>query len=122
MPKFKYEALNSAGETIAGVESAQTAGAVRLGLMNRQLQPLSVTPKTSILQFEISQKRVPREVIMQFSRQLSVFISAGIPILEALEIILEETTDKTFKATLESMLESLQAGDTFSTAAAVHPE
>lgn len=122
MPKFKYEALNSAGETIAGVESAQTAGAVRLGLMNRQLQPLSVTPKTSILQFEISQKRVPREVIMQFSRQLSVFISAGIPILEALEIILEETTDKTFRKALESMLESLQAGDTFATAAAAHPE
>src|SRR5487761_2305027 len=84
--------------------------------------PLSVTPKTSILQFEISQKRVPREVIMQFSRQLSVFISAGIPILEALEIILEETTDKTFRKALESMLESLQAGDTFATAAAAHPE
>src|ERR1019366_4369397 len=122
MPKFKYEALNPAGQSVSGTEQAESAGAVRLGLINRELQPVSVVPRKSILQFEISKERVTREVVMQFSRQLSVFISAGIPILEALEIILEETTDKTFKRALESMLESLQAGDTFAAAATAHPE
>ena len=59
---------------------------------------------------------------MHFSRQLSVFVKAGIPIMEALEVISEETTDKLLKATLLDMIDRLQAGDTFASAAAAHPE
>ena len=44
---------------------------------------MSVEEKPSLLKFEISKRRVPRDVVMGFSRQLSVFISAGIPILAA---------------------------------------
>jgi len=59
---------------------------------------------------------------MHFSRQLAVFIKAGIPILDALEIISEETTDKLFKKALIGITEALQAGDTFAGAAGAHPE
>ena len=59
---------------------------------------------------------------MHFSRQLGVFVKAGIPIMEALEVIAEETTDKLFKQALLDMIERLQAGDTFASAAAAHPE
>lgn len=122
MPRFKYEALNANGETISGVEKAGSTRELRLALEQRSLQPLSVAERPSLLKFEITKRRVPRKIIMQFARQLSVFISAGIPILEAIEIILEETTDKTFKKVLNSMLEALQAGDTFSSASAAHEE
>lgn len=122
MAKYKYQALNLEGETITGEERAESSGAARLAIIKRDLQPFSVQEKTSILKFEITKKRVPRAIIMQFSRQLSVFIAAGIPILEALEIILEETSDKTFKKVLADMLEALQAGDTFAAAATSHPE
>ena len=50
--------------------------------------------KKSILQFEITKKKVPRKDIMHFSRQLGVFVKAGIPILDALEVIAEETTEQ----------------------------
>ena len=59
---------------------------------------------------------------MHFSRQLSVFVEAGIPIMEALEVISEETTDKLLKKVLLDMIDQLQAGDTFASAAAAHPE
>ena len=59
---------------------------------------------------------------MHFSRQLSVFVEAGIPIMEALELIAEETTDKLLKKVLLDMVIELQAGDTFASAAASHPE
>ena len=59
---------------------------------------------------------------MHFSRQLSVFVEAGIPIMEALEVIAEETTDKLLKKVLLDMVGELQAGDTFAAAAAAHPE
>jgi len=122
MTKYKYEAVDLEGKTVKGVEEAVSSGAARLALASRGLQPLSIDEKASLLKFEISKRRVPRDVIMQFSRQLSVFISAGIPILEAIEIILEETSDRTFKKVLVDMIESLQAGDTFAAAAAAHPE
>jgi type IV pilus assembly protein PilC len=77
---------------------------------------------SSVLRFEITKKRVPRREIMHFSRQLSVFISAGIPILEALEIISSEVTNKLFKAALDDMVANLREGGTFGGAAAAHPE
>ena len=74
----------------------------------------------SILQFELTAKKVPRKDLMHFSRQLAVFIKAGIPILDALETIHEEMGNKTFRAVVESMMEALRAGSTFADAAAAH--
>ena len=59
---------------------------------------------------------------MHFSRQLAVFVRAGVPIMEALEIIAEETSDKLLQRGLLDMIDRLQAGDTFASAAAAHPE
>lgn len=122
MPKFRYEAISISGETVSGIVKSESSGAARKSLENRSFQPISVEEKPSILKFEITKSRVPRKLVLQFSRQLSVFISAGIPILDAIEIILEETSDKTFKRILTEMLDALQAGDTFSVASAAHPE
>ena len=76
--------------------------------------------KKSILQFEITQKKVPRKDLMHFSRQLAVFIKAGIPILDALETIESETGNKFFRQVLGDMIEALRAGTTFATAARQH--
>ncbi len=122
MEKFSYTALDDAGSRVSGVEEATSSGAAHLALLERGYQPLSVTEKTSILQFEITKKVVSRKDIMHFSRQLGVFVEAGIPIMEALEVIAEETTDKLLKKALYDMIDRLQSGDTFASAAAAHPE
>ena len=85
-------------------------------------QPIDVKEHKSVLKFEITKKTVSRKEVMHFSRQLSVFVEAGIPIMEALEVIAEETTDKLLKRVLLDMVGELQAGDTFASAAASHPE
>lgn len=78
--------------------------------------------RKSILQFELTAKKVPRKDLMHFSRQLAVFIKAGIPIIDALEVITEEMGNKTFKVILDSVIQDLQAGDTFAGAASRHPQ
>ena len=75
-----------------------------------------------VLSFELTKKRVPRRELVHFSRQLSIFIRAGVPLVEALNSITQEMGNKTFKAVLDDMVESLQAGSTFSDAARAHPE
>ena len=122
MEKFSYNALDETGRRVSGTEEAATRGAAHLALLERGLQSVEVKPKKSVLQFEITKKKVPRKDLMHFSRQLGVFVKAGIPIMEALEVISEETSDKLLKATLLDMIERLQAGDTFASAAAAHPE
>src|SRR4051812_34825056 len=85
-------------------------------------QPSESKPKKSILQFEITKKKVPRKDLMHFSRQLAVFIKAGIPILDALQTIEEENGNKTFKEVLGDIIEQLRSGSTFAGAATAHPE
>jgi type IV pilus assembly protein PilC len=122
MNKFKYSALDGSGKTVSGVESATTKSAAHLALLDRGLQSVQISPRKGVLQFEITKKKVSRKDLMHFSRQLGVFVKAGIPIMEALEVIGSETTDKVLKATIIDMIDRLQAGDTFASAAAAHPE
>ena len=120
--KFGYEALDETGKKVTGTETSVTAGAVHLMLIQRGLQPLEVSLKKNLLKLEITKKMVPRKEVMNFSSQLSVFIKAGVPILEALEVIVEETSGKLMKFVLSDMVDSLRSGDTFAAAAASHPE
>ena len=122
MEKFSYSGVDTAGSSISGTEVAETRSAAHLALLERGIQNVEVRPKKNILQFEITRKRVKRKDLMHFSRQLGVFVKAGIPIVEALEVIGSETTDKVLKPTLADMIDRLQAGDTFASAASAHPE
>lgn len=119
---YHFKALDEYGKQVSGVESAPSTGAAHVALLARGLQPLEVTTKKNILAFEITQKKVPRKDLTNFTRQLAVFMRAGIPIMEALEVITEETQNKMLKNVLLDMIDSLRAGDTFAAAAAVHPE
>ena len=122
MARYSFKAIDQYGKSVSGVLAAPTVGAAHLMVVARGLQPVSVEEKTSVLQYEVTKKKVPREEVMHFSRQLGVFVKAGIPILDPLEIIEGETTNKLFKKVLADMVESLAAGDTFALAAEAHPE
>ncbi len=122
MSRFRFSALNSTGAKVNGVELATSSGAAHLALLERGYQPLEVTEKKSLLSLELTTKKVPRKEIMHFSRQMGVFMKAGIPIMEALEVIESEVTEKLMKRVLIGMIEDLRAGDTFAAAAKSHPE
>lgn len=122
MGKYRYTAVDSSGHKVSGSEDAASVGAAHLALLERGFQTVDVSEKKSVLQFEITKKTVSRKNVMHFSRQLAVFVKAGISIVEALEVIAEETPDKMLKAAILDMIDRLQAGDTFASAAAAHPE
>ena len=97
----------------------------------REMEPEAPPPPTEekepnavarLLQFEITPKKVPRRELMHFSRQMAVFIQAGIPILEAIDAIREEMGNKKLREVLLDIQERLRNGETFADAAATHPE
>ena len=121
MAKFKYSAIGADGSTVTGVQEALSATQARMALIGRDLEPVELAEKKSFLSFELTKKKVPRKDLMHFSRQLAVFIRAGIPMIEGLEAIGEETSNKSFQLALAEMSDSLKAGATFADAAALHP-
>src|SRR5271169_5228532 len=105
LTKFRYVALDAGGKRVSGTEPAASTGAAHAALLEKGLQPLEVSSHQSLLKFEITRKRVPRQDIMNFTRQLAVFMKAGIPIMEALEVIVEETQNKMLKTVLSDMVD-----------------
>lgn len=117
MAKFKYSATTPEGAAISGTEQAMTRGNLAMELASRDLDVIDISEVRNILNFEITKRRVPRKELMHFSRQLAVFIRAGIPIIEGLEVIAEDTGNKRFKVALAEMVDALRAGMTFAQAA-----
>ncbi len=77
---YRYNALDEMGKKVAGVEMALSLGAAHLALIQQGLQPLDINPKRNILRLEITKKMVPRSDVMNFTRQLAVFMRAGVPL------------------------------------------
>ena len=113
--------MNQDGARITGVESAADVATARALLNDKGLRPLRLNEKTSLLKLEITAEKVPREEVMHFSRQLGVFIKAGIPIMEALGIMANETSEKVFRKIVLEMIDAIYDGETFAAAAASHP-
>jgi type IV pilus assembly protein PilC len=122
MGKYTYTAVAADGSTVDGVLSADTPSAVRTALLERDLQPVRLAEKQSIWQLELTKRKVKPKELMHFSRQLAVFVRAGVPILDGLQSIAEECTDKLLQKSLYDMIELLRGGDTFAAAARAHPE
>jgi len=76
----------------------------------------------ALMQFELTKGRVKRTDLMHFSRQLAVFIKAGIPLLDALDTITSEMANKRFKEVLEDIASKLRGGSTLSQAVDAHPD
>jgi type IV pilus assembly protein PilC len=65
-------------------------------------------------------RSIKPSVVMAFSRQLSSFLEAGIPILSALEIVAEETASDSMREVIDEIRESILRGSSFSAAASTH--
>ncbi len=94
MPKFRFRAATADGTVITGVESSTAIADLRARLLDRNLQPISILEKKSILQFEITQKKVKKRELMHLCRQLAVFLRSGVSVLEALVVLADETSNK----------------------------
>jgi type IV pilus assembly protein PilC len=122
MPKFAYAAIDASGTQIEGLEKATTIGDARASLIAKNLYPVKIEERKSALNIELTKEKVKKKELMHFTRQLAVFVKAGIPITEALEIIGDETEDVALRRTISAMIEDLRNGGTLSAAAREHPE
>lgn len=78
--------------------------------------PAADAPAAPVAKSSFFDKRVKPKELMQFSRQLAAFVRAGIPILDGLSLLQEDTTNPTMQRALADMEDSLRRGDSLSSA------
>jgi type IV pilus assembly protein PilC len=122
MPRFAYAAIDATGASIEGVTKADTIGDARAALLDQNLYPVKIQEKRGALDFELTKEKVKKKELMHFTRQLAVFVKAGIPITEAMQIIGDETEDVALQRTITMMVDDLRNGGTLSEVAGKHPE
>lgn len=122
MPKFAYTAIDTAGAEVGGATKADTIGAARQMLMDQNLFPVRIEEKRGMLDFELTKEKVKKKELMHFTRQLAVFVKAGIPITDALTVIGDETSDTALRRAITKLVDDLRNGGLFSAAAALHPQ
>ena len=66
-------------------------------------------------------KTIKPAVVMAFSRQLSSFLEAGIPLLDALDIVAQQTASVVMRMVILDIRSSIQRGTSFSEAVDAHP-
>jgi type IV pilus assembly protein PilC len=120
VPKYKYVATSPSGATLRGVVDAASVVRARNDLLGRDLVVVNVHERKSFAQIEITPKKIKPAELMVFSRQLASFLRAGIPILDSLELLTEDASDKKLRHLLVELQDSLRAGSTFADAMGAH--
>lgn len=78
-------------------------------------------PQQSIWTRELSAPKVKKDDFTHFCRQLATMYSAGVNLVEAIEIVARQTSSKPLKNVLGQISQDMKSGSSFSTAAAAHP-
>jgi type IV pilus assembly protein PilC len=122
MPKFAYAAIDAQGTVVEGVTKANTIGAARSVLVDQNLFPTKIEERRGMLDFELTAEKVKKKELMHFTRQLAVFVKAGIPLTDALLTIGDESEDVALRRALGKIIDELRNGGLLSVAADNHPE
>ena len=121
MPTFEWKGRSRAGDT-AGVLVADTKDAVIATLRRQQIVVTAVKEKGKELAFPKFGGRVPPQLIAIFTRQFSVMIDAGLPLVQCLEILGSQQENKVFKRALIQIRQDVESGSNLADSMRKHPK
>lgn len=122
MPVYSFRGRNvRTNENIIGERFAPNAQALAAVLRREQVNPLAIQEKKEKKPFSW-RRGVPKGEVAIFTRQFSVMLDAGLPLVQCLEAMAQENPNPAFKAVLEEVRGDVEAGGTLSDAMARHPK
>ncbi|HET9551910.1 MAG TPA: type II secretion system F family protein [Anaeromyxobacteraceae bacterium] len=121
-PVWKWSGKTRQGEERSGEMEAQDQGAVEARLRQMGIEPLKVRKKAKELRLPKFGGGVGTKDILVFTRQFSVMIDAGLPLVQALDIIGTQADNATFRSVLMTVKGKVEAGSTFADALSEHPK
>ncbi|HBH87539.1 MAG TPA: hypothetical protein DDY17_08075 [Syntrophaceae bacterium] len=123
MNNYSFKALDADGIVIRGILEADNVSSVHENLAARGLFVLHVK-QSSLLFKKIIDKfitwRITRKDIIEFSSNLSLMVRAGVPILSALDDIIDTIDNKQLKSTVRDIKKNIEMGSRLSDSLDLH--
>ena len=121
MPTFEWKGRGRAGDQ-AGVLVADSKDAVVAQLRRQQITVTAVKEKGKEIAVPKFGGGVPPQLIAIFTRQFSVMIDAGLPLVQCLEILGSQQENKTFKRALIQIRQDVESGSNLADSMRKHPK
>jgi type IV pilus assembly protein PilC len=121
VPVWKWSGKTRSGEVRSGEMEAGDSGAVEARLKQMGIEPTRVKRRGKEFSFSLG-SGVQTKDILVFTRQFSVMIDAGLPLVQALDIIGNQADNLAFRKVLLTVKSKVEAGSTFADALGEHPK
>jgi type IV pilus assembly protein PilC len=122
MPSFAYVARDStSGREINSVIDATSESNAVATLLNRNLLVVSIQEKIS-KKGKSAGGSVPLADLVVFTRQLATMIDAGLAMVQSLQALAEQSTNKMMRECIKDVSSRVESGDSFSDALSKHPK
>ena len=124
MPVYTWVALTRKGRTLKGDIEAVDETIALSQLKRRRLTVKKIKPKPKDLFENVAfmQPKVTNKDIVIFTRQFSTMIDAGLPLVQGLNILADQSENSTFKKILKEVTRDVEGGATLAEALAKHPK
>ncbi|MGN0426423.1 MAG: type II secretion system F family protein [Agathobacter sp.] len=124
MASFKYEIIKPDGKSKKGTIEANTLEQAQSELKSDGSFIVSLKAASALdkdIDIHIGAAVKPRELSV-FCRQFESILNAGVTVIDALDMLAEQTENKTFKNAIETVRDDVQKGNSLSVAFSKHPK
>jgi type IV pilus assembly protein PilC len=128
MPVFRWEGVSLRGEAVSGEMEAPSRDAVMARLRSQRVQglPGKIREQGKGLAREISlpgfSDKVTERDLVIFTRQLAAMLNAGLPIVDSLDALADESSNKQLRNALRQVKADIEAGSNLTASMRKHPK
>ncbi len=125
MPTFAFAGRTRGGETVSGERVADSIDALTATLRREQIQVTKVNPVKEEKAAKAKKpkgKKVAAKNLAVFTRQFSVMIDAGLPLVQCLDILGNQEEDKAFSWVILQTRSDVESGASLADAMRRHPK
>lgn len=124
MPTYAYKGRNRLNEMVSGEKAAANQDELRALLRREQIVMTQASEKGREISIPKlgAKKKVGAKELAVFTRQFSVMIDAGLPLVQCLDILAQQQQNPFFKDVLFQVRQQVEEGSTLSDALAKHPK
>src|SRR6266702_7667723 len=122
MATFTFKGQNRKGEIVSGERAADSRQALALALRREQILLLDAQEKKSTgSRFQFGGNPTPKDVAV-FTRQFSVMIDAGVPLVQCIELLASTQANKKLAAALKAVQTEVESGNSLAASMKNHPK
>lgn len=125
MAQYAYAGIGRNGKPATGTVNASSAEEVSRQLRRQRIRVTKIEPVGKAKGLSISlggKKKVTQEEVAVFTRQFSVMIDAGLPLVQCLDILSKQSDNKFFSDTLAKVRNEMEGGASLADALQQHPK